>query len=168
MNIDDAQKKEVAKWISEGSKLAEIQKRLQTEFGVNLTYMEVRFLVDDLKLIPKDPPPKADKTLNATLPAAAGPAGNLTPDSPAPAPEPDAGVPPLGGANVSVTVDALARPGAMVSGAVTFSDGQSAIWYLDQLGRMGLGPKQPGYKPSAADLQAFQQALERELAKLGY
>jgi hypothetical protein len=33
---------------------------------------------------------------------------------------------------------------------------------------MGLGPKQAGYKPSAPDLQAFQQALERELAKLGY
>ena len=58
MNLDEAQRQQVAKWISEGAKLSEIQKRL-LELGVKLTYMEVRFLVDDLKLTPKDPePPK--------------------------------------------------------------------------------------------------------------
>ena len=43
----------------QGAKLSEIQTRLASEFGLKLTYMEVRFLVDDLKLTPKDPePPK--------------------------------------------------------------------------------------------------------------
>ena len=42
------------------------------------------------------------------------------------------------------------------------------MWYLDQMGRLGLGPKQPGYKPSAADLQTFQQSLEAELSKIGF
>ena len=67
-----------------------------------------------------------------------------------------------------MTVDQITRPGAIVSGKVTFSDGQSADWYLDQTGRLGVVPKQPGYKPSAADVQEFQVALQQEVAKLGY
>ena len=60
MNLDEAQRQKVAAWIADGAKLSEIQTRLMSEFGLKLTYMEVRFLVDDLKLTPKDPePPKA-------------------------------------------------------------------------------------------------------------
>jgi hypothetical protein len=69
--------------------------------------------------------------------------------------------------HVSVTVDQLARPGAIVSGKVTFSDGQRADWYLDQNGRLGVVPGQQGYKPSAADVQQFQVALQSELARMG-
>ena len=76
------------------------------------------------------------------------------------------GVPPDGG--VSVKVAAVARPGALVSGNVTFSDGNGAEWHLDQMGRLGLSPKQPGYKPSPADLEAFQIELQEELQKLGF
>ena len=166
MNLDDVQKKKVSGWIAEGLKLSEIQKRLGSEFGLNVTYMDVRFLVDDLKLVPIDPPqPKVDKPLVSPPTAAGGPMANA-PDTglqdQAPSP-----VPPAGTGKVSVTVDTVARPGTLVSGNVTFSDGQSAIWYLDQTGRLGLGPKQQGYKPSAADLQVFQQSLEAELSKLG-
>jgi hypothetical protein len=167
MKLDDAQNKKVSAWIAEGLKLSEIQKRLGAECGLNMTYMEVRMLVDDLKLMPKDPPPpKVNKPLSPPPPAVgdalpkAGDSLEENASSASPAP--------LGGAaKVSVTVDTVARPGALVSGNVTFSDGQSAVWNLDQMGRLGLGPKQPGYKPSAADLQSFQQALEAELSKLG-
>jgi hypothetical protein len=65
-------------------------------------------------------------------------------------------------------VDKIARPGAIVSGKVTFSDAQQADWYLDQTGRLGVVPKQQGYKPSPGDVQDFQMALESELAKLGF
>jgi len=169
MNLNDEQKKIVSGWIAEGLKLAEIQKRLATEFGLTVTYMEVRFIVDDLKLMPKDPaPPKVDKPI-ATAPApisplaaSSPPAGHVLPDEPL-LPEP-----PAGAGKVSVTVDTVTKPGTLVSGNVTFSDGQGAIWYLDQMGRLGIGAKQQGYKPSAADLQAFQQALEVELSKIGF
>src|SRR6266487_4407540 len=63
-------------------------------------------------------------------------------------------------------VDQIARPGAVVSGSVTFSDGNIAAWYLDQFGRLGLAPKKQGYKPPAGELQEFQTALQNELAKL--
>ena len=59
MNLNDAQKKSVVEWIAQGMKLSEIQRRINSEFGIAMTYIEVRFLVDDLKLTPKDPePPK--------------------------------------------------------------------------------------------------------------
>jgi hypothetical protein len=69
---------------------------------------------------------------------------------------------------VSVTVDQLTKAGALVSGKVTFSDGKQADWYLDQAGRLGLVPQQPGYRPPASDVQEFQMALETELGRLGF
>lgn len=166
MKLDESQKKTVTRWIEDGLKLSEIQKRLVTDLGVNLTYMEVRFLVDDLKLTPKDPtPPKVAPP--ATPTPLAAPADPATPTPIAPLAE----EPPADGASgghVSVTVDTVTRPGAMVSGSVTFSDGQSASWYMDQMGRLGVVAKTQGYKPSAADVQAFQQALETEFSKLGF
>ena len=162
MNLTEEQRQRVATWIAEGAKLSEIQNRLAAEFGIKLTYMEARFLVDDLKLTPKDPePPKV------IAPEAKGPTATPTPEQPLPASEPELPVPGMGG-KVSVGVDQIARPGAVVSGKVTFSDGQTADWYLDQTGRLGVVPKQQGYKPSAADVQEFQLALQQEVAKLGY
>jgi hypothetical protein len=70
--------------------------------------------------------------------------------------------------SVSVTVAEITRPGAVVSGSVTFSDGKRAEWYLDQFGRLGVVPSEQGYKPPPADMPAFQRALEGELAKLGF
>ena len=60
------------------------------------------------------------------------------------------------------------RPGALASGKVTFSDAKSADWYLDQTGRLGLVPKEQGYKPSQDDLMDFQMELQNELARLGF
>ena len=164
MNLTDDQKKQVSVWITEGAKLAEIQSRLAAEFGIKLTYMDTRFLVDDLKLVPKDPePPKAPEPAPAAKPP-------LAAKPVPPGEEPDEVLPPTApnGGKVSVTVDQITRPGAIVSGKVTFTDGQTADWYLDQMGRLGVVPKQQGYKPAAADVQEFQIALQQEMAKLGY
>ncbi len=150
MNLTEEQRQRITAWILQGAKLAEIQNRLLSEFGMKLTYMEVRLLVDDLKLTPKDPePPKNPEPALApklteekkSTPAAVG--------------------------KVSVVVDQIARPGAVVSGKVTFSDGQKADWYLDQTGRLGVVPSQQGYKPPASDVQQFQAALQEELQRLG-
>jgi hypothetical protein len=161
MNLDESQRKIVAAWIAEGLKLSEIQTRLASELGVKMTYMEVRFLVDDLKLTPKDvEPPKPPQALGNPPPA--GVKSPLTASS-----KPDELAPSVGG-RVSVSVDQIARPGALVSGKVTFSDGQQADWNLDQSGRLGVAPKQQGYKPAAIDVQEFQLALQDELAKIGF
>ena len=163
LNLDEAQRQRVTAWILQGAKLSEIQTKLAEEFGLRLTYMDVRLLVDDLKLTPKDPEPPKGVTQIGTAPEKAAPAPHPGKKAPPPAPEPL----PAGG-SVSVTVDQIARPGAIVSGKVTFSDGQQADWYLDQTGRLGVVTKQQGYKPSAADVQQFQLALQNELARMGF
>lgn len=166
MQLDDAQKQKVSTWIEEGSSLSDIQNRLDQEFGVRLTYMDVRLLVGDLQLTPKDPEPPAPEpvaeTLSEPTPAAAGLSDSFA--------APDEILPPGGlpAGNVTLTVDQITRAGALISGKATFSDGKKADWSLDQYGRLGMVPAEEGYRPPEADVVAFQKALEKELVKLGY
>ncbi|MBX3731421.1 MAG: hypothetical protein KF791_02370 [Verrucomicrobiae bacterium] len=147
MQLTAEQQDRVRQWIAEGLKLSEVQRRLESELGIRSTYMEVRFLVDDLRVMPKDPePPKVPEPAAAT-----------------PIPEPAGAA--TGG--VRVTVDAVTRPSALVSGRVVFSDGQGAAWLVDQYGRPGLVSDTKGYRPSPQDMQDFQMALEKELVRLG-
>lgn len=160
MQLTDEQKQKVAQWIADGLKLSDIQIRLADEFEVRLTYMDTRLLVDDLKLMPKDPPAPPQPKPEEAVAAQASEAAEASPLSP------DAVTPPVGG--VSLSVDTLARPGTIVSGSVTFTDGKKAAWYLDQTGRLGVLPEVQGYRPPAGDVEEFQALLDRELAKMGY
>jgi hypothetical protein len=164
MNLDESQRKKVGEWIAQGLKLSEIQNRLASDLGLSLTYMDVRLLVDDLKLTPKDIEPV--KPVQSMLSASGAPPATGTPPGATAAPTP-AGQAPAAPGRVSVAVDQITRPGAVVSGKVTFSDGNRADWYLDQSGRLGLAPELAGYRPPAADVQQFQAALEAELSKMG-
>ena len=172
MHLDDAQQQRVRQSIEQGAQPADLQKLLADEFGLRLTYMEVRFLLDDLKLRPKDrepapPPSVADSpagSASARTPVLsrstdAAPASSAAPESPD-----EEAVP----GEVSVTVDQITRAGAVVSGKVRFSDGQSAEWYLDQMGRLGLAPAQKGYRPSQQDVMTFQVELQNAMAQLGF
>lgn len=161
MNLNEAQQQAVRQWIEEGVKLSDLQKRLEAEFGVHMTYMEVRFLVDDLKLTPKDEERPKEPAIPAPETAAKG-----APKTAAPGGIP--GTPAAGPGSISVSIDQVTRPGAMVSGKVTFSDGHSAEWHLDQYGRLGLAPQQEGYRPSQQDIAAFQSELQRELQRSGF
>src|SRR4030095_7127978 len=106
MNLDEAQRRQIAKWIEEGLKLSEIQSKLASEFGIRMTYMELRFLLDDLKLKPKDKEPPAAPTLAAKPPAPGGPAAK----QPAPPAEDKLEEEPAGaGGGVSVIVDQVTR-----------------------------------------------------------
>ena len=139
MILTDDQKAAISKWIEAGASLSEIQKRLKEEFQISITYLEARLLADDLKLALKEP----------ERPLEPGPLPSAEPEKQA-----------LSG-KVSVTMDQITRPGAMVSGRVTFSDGQKAEWYLDQTGRLGLNPSTPGYRPGQQDVMDFQVELEK-------
>ena len=157
MQLTDEQKQQVIRWIAEGQKLADVQRRLADEFDVRLTYMEARFLIDDLQLTPQDPPEpvKSPVTAETPGPVAASP---LVAD-------PSAPLAPMG--KLVLNVDEITKPGTIVSGSVTFSDGGKAAWYLDQMGRLGMDPETPGYRPPEPDIEEFQITLDRELARLG-
>ena len=151
MNLDEAQKQKITQWIEEGLKLSDIQSRISSELGIQLTYMEARFLMDDLGVKPKDKEPPPEPKTPTTPPAEAA----------------EAATPGTAAGSVSVGVDQVTRPGALVSGKVTFSDGKQAEWYLDQMGRLGVVPKEEGYKPSQTDIMEFQAELQNQLARLG-
>ena len=197
MTLTPEQQQAVAGWVTAGDNLSAIQKKLSEQFQVSMTYRDVRFLVDDLNLALKDPAPKIDTSDVSKTPVPAGatqapdrvpkkepsnpPQGAeevATDDAAAPADAvPVEGdevddlddLPPAGG-NVSIVVDKVTLiPGAVASGTVTFSDGVTGKWIIDQYGRPGFTEvSQPGYRPSPQDGQAFMQELSRSLQQRGY
>lgn len=198
MPLTEEQKKVVADWVTAGDNLYAIQRKLTDQFKVSMTYMDVRFLVDDLNLQLKDAPPKADTNLKG------GPSGPR--DEPPGARQPDGrpgkkgfldkakeklglakGTPPAGdedfveedgleelepagSARVSVSVDKVTlMPGAIASGSITFSDGVTGKWIVDNSGRPGFTEiSRPDYRPTPADAQSFMQELSRALQQRGY
>ncbi len=158
MELAEDQKVVVSNWVAEGCGLSEIQRRLASEFELRPTFMDVRLLILDLGLEIYDGSGKVEEPEKA----------ESTPVDPdADEPELD-GFDPPPAAGVSVEVDRIMKPGALVSGSVTFSDGIKATWMLDQYGRLALDAQQPGYRPSPEDVEAFQRALQQEVAKKGY
>ncbi|MDR2862693.1 MAG: hypothetical protein LBV54_02265 [Puniceicoccales bacterium] len=168
--LSPEQKNSITQWVLDGATLSEIQKRINAEFGVPMTYMDVRFLVDDLDLTLKDKASSAPIDVNGnadqTTPDATDGQVGSAPDT-SPDGEDDAGIPPASG-KVTVTINPVQTPDGYTSGEVTFSDGQIGQWQLDGYGRLGFIPPYEGYQPAPADIPQFQTALKNELAKLGY
>ena len=54
--LDESQKEQVRQWAAEGAGLSEIQRRIKDEFGISMTYMDVRFLMLDLHADVRDKP----------------------------------------------------------------------------------------------------------------
>ena len=156
--LSSQQSGRVSSWVAEGATLSQIQARLASEFDVHMTYMDVRFLVDDLNLslVEKEDPKKADEPQSELV----EPAASTDPLQAEPAPQPQGGV--------SISIDAVMAPGAMVSGSVKFSDGSVGSWYLDQMGQLGFNPPTPGYRPSQSDVADFQVKLDAALRQAGY
>jgi len=197
MTLSPEQKQSVAAWVAAGDNLSLVQKKLAEQFKLSMTYMDVRFLVDDLGLELKNAAPKADASdlskaaaagAGATPPRSASPekkgfidkmkekvglgpvededdlpAEDFAADAPG-----DLPTPPAGPGGVVLDVDRIVRPGAVVSGNVTFSDGVAGKWALDQLGRLMLETPQKGYQPSPADVQSFQRQLQAQLQQHGF
>jgi hypothetical protein len=171
MSLTPEQKQAVVQWVAAGDNLYAIQKKLADQLKVSMTYMDVRFLVDDLDLTLKDPAPKADAGDVSKAPAAkAEPEkkgflekakeklGLGAVEEEAAAEEPAA---------VRITVDKVSlNPNAMASGTVVFSDGVSGRWIVDLQGRPGLTDvSRPGYRPTPEDAQAFMQELSMALQR---
>lgn len=158
--LTPAQISQVTQWAAEGASLSVIQGRMTSELGLSMTFLDVRFLVDDLNLslIEKEDPKKVEEPVVEEVPSAeVVPADPLAPVAA-----------PAGAVNVKVEVDTIARPGSMVSGNVTFTDGQVADWYVDNEGRPGLYPRTKGYQPNQPDILDFQTKLDLALRQAGF
>ena len=151
MNLSDEQKAVVSQWVSEGESIAKIQNLLKEHFDLGLTYMDVRFLVDDLGVLYKDSNEIAEDIEDKEAATDAATEENNETGS------------------VIVDVDAVIRPGSLVSGNVRFSDGVALGWQLTSTGQLGLIPgDDPEYRPSNEDLQDFQTQLQEVLKEKGF
>lgn len=176
MTLSPEQKQAVAEWVAAGDNLSSVQKKLSERFKLSLTYMDVRFLVDDLNLALKDKAPKADATDLKAGPAKAAGTPQAGPEEAVP--DEDEDVPPeafdeppaAGSGSVTVAVDKVTlHPGAVASGTVTFSDGVTGKWIVDNYGRPGFTEvSRKDYRPSPADAQAFMQELGAALQQRGF
>ena len=151
MELTDEQKLLVGQWVSDGESIAKIQNLIKEHFNMGLTYMDVRFLVDDLDIVYKDSNESLEDEENAE---------SKIEDS-------TEEISDLAG--VTVDVDAVIRPGSLVSGNVRFSDGNVLGWQLSSTGQLGLIPgDDPEYRPSNEDLQSFQTQLQDVLKEKGF
>lgn len=139
--LTEDQKEALHRWAAEGANLSDLQRRLKEEFEISISYMDARFLVLDLNIQLVEP--KKDE------------------------PKPEEAPAPVGTGTVTVTMDQLALPGSLVSGRVTFSDGETGIWMLDQTGRPGLDLDTPGYRPVQEDIVEFQTQLRELIQQSG-
>ncbi len=131
---------QLIEWVRQGESLSNIQKKLEAA-GVRMTYMDVRFLLDDLEIdLPTPPAPTEEPAEEAEV------VEDFEEDG-----------------AVSVEIDKITRPGFSMSGSVKFSDGIKATWGLDQMGRLALDAGQPGYQPPAEDIPLFQDQLRKAL-----
>ena len=176
MSLTPEQTTAVTAWVAAGDNLSAILKKLIEQFKVSMTYRDVRFLVDDLNLALKDAAPKVDASdVTKAQPAAPGKKAPPGPDADA-ADAADGDFPespedlPAGATNVAVTLDKVVlTPGALASGEVTFSDGVTGKWIVDNQGRPGFTKiSKPGYRPTPADGEAFMRELSAALQKRGF
>ena len=166
MNLTPEQKAAVSEWVAAGDNLYAVQKKLADQLKISMTYMDVRFLVDDLNLQLKDPAPKADASdVSKGAPASRGPAAAALPPDDGPMAPGDEPAPSK--SSIIVTVDKVnLNPNAMATGTVSFSDGVTGKWMVDLQGRPGITDvSKPGYRPTPADAQAFMQELSMALQR---
>ena len=153
MELTDAQKTAVTQWIREGHSLADVQRLLREDFEISMTYMDVRFLVDDMDVAVVEVEEEAAEASPETEPVETEVVE----------------MPDEGSGSVTVDVDAIMRPGSLVSGTVQFSDGIRLGWQLGATGQLELIPgDDPEYRPSAEDARSFRSQLEEVLRKKGY
>jgi flagellar motor protein MotB len=183
MQVTEDQKQAIGEWIQSGADLSKIQQSLKEEFGLNLTYLDTRFLLGDLGLEVRQEEEEEEEEEEETDPeesiseeqdlsaisnkeepeAKSEEEEPLPEDLEAEADDENENQP----TNVNLTVDSLTQPQCVISGKVTFSDGKGAAWYIDQLGRLGLNPDEEGYNPTQEDLAVFQTELRNVLSKEG-
>lgn len=161
-SLSDEQVSQIRTWAEDGLQLPDIQKRLADELDVRVTYLETRFLLDDLgiELMAEEKEEPAEESAEDSPGPGEADAGDAAEGGESGGAEPE-------GDGASVTIDQVQRPGAIVSGRVSFAGGQSAAWWLDQMGRLGMDPSDPDFQPSEAQMLSFQQELQVAIQQSG-
>ncbi len=135
----------VRTWAADGKDLNEIQKMLQREFKLHLTYMEVRFLLLDCGIS------LVSDTRNAA-------------DGRKTEPDEKRAIPPAEKpGEVRVELDDLQLPGTLVSGKAYFPSGAQGAWQVDEFGRLGWSSLSGS--PTPDEMQLFRRKLTATLRR---
>ncbi|MBQ7651583.1 MAG: hypothetical protein IJS15_11525 [Victivallales bacterium] len=154
--------------LNSGMSLSDLQKLLDSEYGMKMTYFELRMIVSELRI-------EWDKQEKKHKPA--------IPMQPAPAPQASEqkAAEPLNGfadeelssdddeaedaeGGTVVTIDDAPMQGAVMSGSVKFASGASGKWMMNRMGQLGLASLDEGSEqPTQDDLMLFQQELQTVL-----
>lgn len=132
----------VARYLSEGVSLSDIQAKLDADHHYKIKFFDLRMLAAELENVDweqfspkkKEPAPESE----------------IVPESPS-----------AGNGQTLVTVSKLVRPGMAASGSVTFASGATADWYVDSYGRPGL--ENPVGQPTEEDVKLFMPELQKVL-----
>ena len=158
--ITEEQVGEIKEWAAAGAQLSEIQKKIEGEMKLNLTYMDTRFLILDLEITLRDLEEEAREKVAKEQAEKVAESGDLNESDELTIEDPEVLPADNTSANVSVTINKVSNPGFIASGRVTFSDGNAGMWYIDDQG-LGIQPDVLDYQPSRPDIEAFQKELER-------
>lgn len=137
---NEERKQVIRTLLAQGLTLSQILDYLHKEKGDSLTYMELRLLLSEMPdaVLPEK---EGAKTAPAT------PAVRETQEE----------------QKLSISVDQMPPPGAMLSGYVRFASGAKAHWFIDEMGRLGVEPELGSSKPTQADMREFSNELRRML-----
>ena len=115
--------------------------------------------MDDLELDLQDPEEPISDAIEEGKPEVdkLGSAAGESPDGASEASGPE-------GSGVTVEVDKVIQPGAVVSGNATMPDGVTLKWYLDQMGRLGLTPPE-GLSTKRGKYRGFPAEVASRLAR---
>ncbi len=159
--------------LNEGMSLSDVQKLLESQYGLRMTYLDLRLLAADLQVNWE----KQDKPKAAEKPAPAAPAPA------APAPEETAEPldndekivddetedddqiedEPAASGETQVELDESPIPGTVASGTVKFASGASGKWAVMRGGRLGFEADEGSAEPTEDDFAQFQVELRRKM-----
>jgi hypothetical protein len=154
---NEERKQVVGELLTQGHTLSQIQDYFHKEKNDPITYMDLRLLLSEMPdaKLPEKELPKT--VLPSAAPVAAAPGAKV------PGAEKE---PPTSG-KLSISVDQVPAPGAMLSGYARFPSGAKAHWFLDEMGRLGVDPELGSGKPTPQDMQEFSTELRRMLQQTG-
>ena len=172
----------IASQLNAGVSLSDVQTKLAQEYGVKMTYFELRMLAMGLAVDWE----KQDKPKPAATPApvVAAPQEAAADDDDIAAAddfnaddaedteaeptdnddneEPDDDEAAAEG-ETKIVLDETPHPGAALSGTAVFASGASGKWALSRNGRLGFEPDEGSKEPDENDWQLFQAELQKTL-----
>jgi len=140
----------VAELLNQGVSLSDIQKKLQTEKNVKMTFFDLRLLASELKAVDWS---KQKADIEAQKAKEKAEAEKIKEGNKSDKETTNKTV---------VELSRLARPGAVANGSVRFGSGAKADWVIDQHGRLAL-EKAEG-EPTKEDIREFQKELQKILS----